>query len=364
MNKKIIFIINSVQNQRCIKRINDFIDHGYFIIAYGYKRNTTIHTKPEKFEIEILDSIPNKKFYFFRLYVYLKNFNKIYKKYKNDNVIFYFFGLDIALIGSIFTHSFIYEESDLSHTYIRNKHLVKILELIDRYIISRSKLTIFTSEGFLNYHFNDKDKFYNDKILVIPNKLNKEIIKLNYNNKKSINIKKLRIAFVGGARFKSVLNFADVVAKNFPNHEIHFYGNPVDLVNSFQNLTQQYNNVFFHGPFRNPIDLPKIYENIDLLISTYDVEYDNIKYAEPNKLYESIYFEVPIIVTNGTFLSKKVNELKIGFSLDPLNDIEIVNLFNNISLELINEKIESCRKIPKNELIDDNTLFFSKLKFV
>ena len=34
--KKIVFIINAVSNQRCIKRVNEFVERGYNVVAYGF----------------------------------------------------------------------------------------------------------------------------------------------------------------------------------------------------------------------------------------------------------------------------------------------------------------------------------------
>lgn len=70
------------------------------------------------------------------------------------------------------------------------------------------------------------------------------------------------------------------------------------------------NNIFFHGAFKNPIDLPKIYSKIDFIVATYDTTTLNPQYAEPNKIYEAIFFRTPIIVSYNSYLANKVNKLK------------------------------------------------------
>ena len=54
MKPKVIFIVNAIQSHHCIKRINEFLANGYNVKVYGFKRDTVFHTKPEKFDIEIL----------------------------------------------------------------------------------------------------------------------------------------------------------------------------------------------------------------------------------------------------------------------------------------------------------------------
>ena len=98
-----------------------------------------------------------------------------------------------------------------------------------------------------------------------------------------------------------------------------------------------------------------------MVLSTYNVIYENVRFAEPNKLYEAIYFEVPIIVSKGTYIAEKVERLKVGFAIDPLNVMEIVSFIKSLTVQILNEKRTACAKIDKNQLIDVNTEFFSKL---
>lgn len=359
---EIVFILNSIQNQRCIKRINEFLANDYRVKAYGFRRDTTFHTKPEKFNIELLGEFFNRKNYFSRLISLFIKIKRLQNQYKEPNVLFYYFGLDIAMVGSFLSKKpYIFEESDLSHTYIKSNVIKYTLERIDRHIIKKSYRTVLTSEGFYRYHFGSSNSLKLKHVYIIPNRLNSSIVNFKFEGSRTPNANSLRFAFVGGARFKSVLNFVNVFAQNFHNHEFHFYGNPMTDADRYYELGRKYPNIFFHGPFKNPDGLPVIYQNIDLVLSTYDVIYENVRFAEPNKLYEAIYFEVPIIVSKGTYIAEKVERLKVGFAIDPLNAMEIVSFIKSLTVQILNEKRAACAKIDKNQLIDVNTEFFSKL---
>jgi glycosyltransferase involved in cell wall biosynthesis len=125
---------------------------------------------------------------------------------------------------------------------------------------------------------------------------------------------------------------------------------------------EMYNNVFYHGRFKNPEDLPVIYKNIDLLLCAYDYRIDNVRYAEPNKLYESIYFRKPIIVSSNTFLAKKVSDLGIGYHLDSLDNNAIISFIQNITLESIETKRDACSDISQEECIINDQLLFSRIR--
>ena len=55
-------------------------------------------------------------------------------------------------------------------------------------------------------------------------------------------------------------------------------------------IVKRYPNIFLHGSFSNPQDLAKVYESFDVCVTCYGTSSGNVKIAEPNKLYESIYF--------------------------------------------------------------------------
>ena len=117
----------------------------------------------------------------------------------------------------------------------------------------------------------------------------------------------------------------------------------------------------FHGKFKTPEDLPAIYSQLDLVLSTYDTDSDNVRYAEPNKLYEAIYFETPIVVSSNTFLSKKVKELGVGFELD-VNRENVESFISSLTIDKISQVKEKIKLYPKDFAIDDVSILFDKIK--
>ena len=102
------------------------------------------------------------------------------------------------------------------------------------------------------------------------------------------------------------------------------------------------------------MDLPDVYGSIDLVLATYDVKYENVKYAEPNKIYESIYFETPIIVSSGTFLAKKVKRLGIGYDVNAMNEEEVVAFVKNLNEEDLSKKRANAKAIEKRKTLNIN----------
>lgn len=359
---KIVFIINSISAQRCIKRVEEFINHGYDVDVYGFNRHMKTHLQPKHFSLEIIGEFCNTLPFQSRVHILLNGINKVLNRYKNNSdVYFYLFQLDVALIFRLLSHGkkYFYEESDLMHTYIKNSFIKKSLEFVDKLIIRKSILSIFTSEGFLIYHYGNK---WPENVSIITNRLNVDIENIEKINKRDFEENKLKVGFVGFPRYKSILKFIDIFCSNFPNYEFHVYGEIIDKNKDYFEHLQKYQNCFFHGTFSNPKDLPRIYSNIDIVLSTYDVEYENVRYAEPNKIYEAIYFETPIIVSSGTFLEKKVQRLGIGYSVDTRNDLDVISLIRNLNSTSIERARNACRKIKKSDCLNINTSFFKKIE--
>lgn len=353
---KYIFIINSLGDSHWRNRVDEFINRGYDVILYAYSRNGAEKNFKYVRDVEILGYFDNTMRYANRLGIYYKSIRKVLRKHKNEDVCYYFFGMDTILCALPFIRQpYLYEEFDLVHTYIGNKYLRKVFEWIDKKIIKKSKVSLFTSEGFIQYHFGDDIP---NNVCVVPNRLNPTIVDVAPVAKQPIDIKHIKFAFVGGPRFKTLVNFAKIIADNFPQHEMHFYGRiGIEDEHLFTELKKR-NNIFFHGFFKNPVDLPQIYSKIDILISTYDTDYENVRWAEPNKIYESIYFDTPIIVSSDTFLARKVSKLGIGWDINCMQDNRVIDFINALTEKDIEDKTRNASVIDKAETLNINDELF------
>lgn len=357
---KIVFILKTIEQQRCIKRIQAFIDHGFEVEVYGFNRKQTVHQQ-YNFQINSLGVIEDGTSYVQRTKEYLKAWTVIKKYRKEKDVLFYLFGLDLALplILCRGTKHYIYEESDLIHTKFKSRTVIHLFESIDKWIIKKSRVSVLTSEGFVKYHYGNTPTPEN--VCILPNKLNqrcKELAPIP----RTLDFNKLAVGFVGFFRYESIYNFLLVTAKRYPNIQVKLFGANSGWTEGQMAELFALPNVTNEGPFKNPVELPDVYSKLDLVVSTYDIEDDNPRYAEPNKIYESIYFETPIIVSSQTFLAEKVDRMGIGFHVNAKKDEEIVGFWENLTEQVLKEKIDACRNVDKGYCIDDEKELFDKLK--
>lgn len=360
---KIVFIVNALHMQRCVKRIDEFAERGYEVEAYGFDRGVEVKKHPQSCSIEVIGKIDSSISYFKRLGVIYNGIKYVLKKTPDDDILYYIFGLDNVMFFRLCSsRKYIYEESDLVHTYMGSRVAVNLFEWIDKRAINKSFLSVFTSEGFVHFHFGANIP---ENIFVIANRLPPSVVNLPMITKKQFDKAHLSFGFVGFIRFNAIFNFAKVFCENFPESSFHFFGtanNEADRV-LFEPL-KKYPNCHFHGAFKHPDELPEVYSQLDVVLSTYDVENENVRYAEPNKIYEAIYFETPIVVSTGTFLAEKVKRFGIGYDIDALNDDAVVEFAKGLTEKSLKDKMNNAQKIDKKETLNRNDAFFEKINMM
>lgn len=354
MKKKIVFITGALSQPRIIKRINSFIDNGYEVEVYGFDRGKySINKETYKCDINIVGKQKDGQNYLSKLIQIFNLHKSLSNKCKSDNSIFYLFGFIEGFFSLFFHYKYIYEISDILYGYNKFKPIEWLIKLIDKKIIKRSMLTIMTSKGFKNYFYPNK---ICHNVIIQPNKLSSFFKSIDRNDIEfSAKNDSIVFSFIGALRYpNTVFRFAHVIGKHFPQHKFYFYGDS-RLTNNVKQIASMYDNVKYLGPFKNPDDLMSLYKSIDVVVACYDTKDLNIRIAEPNKLYEAMFFKKPIIVSSNTFLEKQVNEFGIGYSIEASNDFNIINLINSFSDEKFSDIKNKLEFINQDEMIDDNS---------
>jgi len=350
----IIFLLDSISQPRCIKRIKSFIDNGFEIVVYGYDRekynaNATIGDQ----QIQIIGNRFDGKNYFSKLINTQKDIQKIVKKHNSKDTVFYSFGFLLTLSLRINgCRNYIYEISDILYGYKNFTYVRFFFKKIDQFLIKNSLITVLTSDGFGSYLYKTK---LPSKVLVQPNRLSSYFIDRNRKSSNEIRIEKLVFAFIGAFRSpNTIFRFSEIIGKIYPQHEFHFYGDSF-LTQEVLKICKKYTNVKYFGPFKSPEDLESIYREIDIVVACYDTQELNERILEPNKLYEALYFKKPIIVSQQTSLAEKVKRLGYGFAIDASSDKSITTFLTNLSSKDLEDVVRNIHKVPISEIVDDNS---------
>lgn len=352
--KKIIVISPSITATHIIKRVTALHQAGFIVEVFAFNRGDGVGGNyPPGVNVTDLGLVPNGKGYVGKFFRATSKLKKIFNLYRNENCMYFACSFDLALITLLFSNKkYIYQISDLVYGYFPTTLIRSFFKTIDKLIIKKSITTVVTSEGFIKYLGS---KNIANKFIYQPNNLPKEVLGKNIEISECPTNDHFIFSFIGFVRADSVLLFAKTVGEYFPNYSFHFYGKAMNMT-VIDNLIKEYPNIHYFGPYKYPDDLQNIYEKVDLVVSCYDVKSLNVRLAEPNKLFESIYYGKPIIVSSHTFLAEKVNSMGVGFRVDASDMQTIKEFISGLTSTEIKNRINKIKSIPKATMIDDGAI--------
>ncbi len=353
---KIVFIVGSVSDSHIIKRAVSFKEKGFDVEVHGFHRGVNTVNDFGGLPLHLMGEMKDQN-YLRRIKAEWREVCKVVNSYPKGS-LFYVWGFDLSLICRLKGCRCIYEISDMVHSKFQSP-LRQVFKMIDKWMIKKSLFTLITSEGFIEYLGLEG----NSKLVLMPNKLSDVFLERNRPNLYSLN-DKIKFGFVGYYRYpNTVLRLARVIGEYYPKMEFHFWGTgPEKVLADVKSMASNFVNVYEHGPFKNPDDLEKVYSTFDIVACNYDAKGANERIAEPNKLYEAIFFNKPILVSENTFLGKKVRRMGVGYVAETSSDEMIKVFLDSLTKDdvITKSKIESA--VPASELVEDYTEVWNKLK--
>jgi len=142
------------------------------------------------------------------------------------------------------------------------------------------------------------------------------------------------------------------VLKELPNHVFVIAGGG-EYEEHYQKLAEQMNltdQIFFLGKLTQE-DLPQVTASVDIGVSLIENLSTSYYYALPNKLFEYIMAEVPVIVSNLPQMKAVVEKYDVGFAVDIDNKAELITAIKKLSEDskLYESKKQNCQ-IASQEL--------------
>lgn len=210
----------------------------------------------------------------------------------------------------------IYEALDV-HRLLTRKDLIGLtLRRIEGALLKRTRWLVVSSPGFLRNYFEIRHK-NQYRATVLENRLALgEARDMRPAGPKITKDQVLRIGWVGVLRCKRSLGLLLDVARTFgPQVKIVMHGIPaLPEIPDFHERVAGLPNVEFHGRYRYPDDLSRIYEGLDVVWAGDFMEagYNSV-WLLPNRIYEGGYFAVPPIAPDGTQTAQWIGDHGTGF---------------------------------------------------
>ncbi len=238
----------------------------------------------------------------------------------------------------------IYEVADLHRLLVDHQKSTiaqvaqKCLRHFDRMLEKQYDLLVLTSMKYYDVYFvNFVSK---EKVLYMPNVPDLSAF-VSY-QKKEGDI--FTVGYLGAVRYKrQMMNLIDAVERTGDHLLIAGYE---DQPNVIEPMCQGKPNIEWVGRFDFKKQAAELYGKCDVMYSVYDADMHNVRVALPNKLYEAVYCEMPIIVAKNTYLAQVVEEWGVGVAVDHKSVDELVAVLKELrdNKNLREQIAANCRK--------------------
>lgn len=363
MKTTVVAIVQNLEQPRERRRVRAMVRHGFRVRVYGFYREL-YGSKQIHPDVETVN-LGNPGFYVSarRIFVLFNAARKIRALEKDRHVSFiYCFGFDSLLINYLaFPHKlpFGYEISDLIF-WKGMSNFANILCYVENMFLRHASIITLTSP-FFEEELVSRVPQIDQKFLVLENKIPPEIESSLFRPSLEpypFKQGRVKIGFIGKIKYIDLFKrIIDGVGERADTLELHISGHSLWL-HEITDYISKYDNIFYHGAFKNPEDLPRVFSEMELSLIVYDSSDYNVRVAIPNKLFESIYFRVPILASFNTALGERVRQWQAGFTVDDQSPDAIDKFLGSIT----REEISSVRKTmdkhgAENLMVDMQPLF-------
>ena len=366
--KKILFLLGFLPNPRMNKRISVAKQVGKVsLVCWDRGANMQLPPDDSDIIIYIIKETLGKSI----VSRYISNI-KLQKKAisilkRERPAIIHVQGLDMLGIACRYKHLYdnkvkiIYEVADL-HTLIVDKQHDIIHKLVQWYLKRKDRkccqvidLLIVTSDYYYRVYFNafvDMKKY-----IYLPNLPNLDF----FANYEKSTLSEFTIGYIGIVRYKEqLIHLINICKRDNISLLIAGYEQGENIV---ERECEGASSINWIGRFDYEKEAARLYEKCKVIYAVYDADMSNVRVALPNKLYESIYCELPIIVAKNTYLASLVEEWGVGIAINHKEPSEleaaIQRLRDPIQYSVI---VDNCKKHKEDiNLQKYNDLYKEKL---
>lgn len=352
MRKKSVMLIGFLPNPRIMKRI-DVEKKIYELHLICWDKGINMLTVPEEdgFSVHKIDEpagddplkrlVPYTRFY--------RNAFKLLKEIEPD--LIHVQGIDMLKIAVAYKKTankcvdIIYEVADLHRMLVGKqkslfrKILQKYLQYEDKRLTKEIALLIVTSQKHIDTYFCKL--LPEEKMLCIPNMPDLRVFEKYQKQERR---DPLTIGYIGSVRYKEQMKLLICAAEKC-GVRVMIAGLEVQP-GEIETICKTKQNVEWIGPFDFAKQAAGLYEKCDVIYSVYDADIQNVRVAIPNKLYEAVYCELPIIVAKQTYLAELVTAWNVGVAVDHRNEQELVSVIRKYQKDpqFYREQVQKCKE--------------------
>jgi succinoglycan biosynthesis protein ExoL len=329
--KNILFFLSHQPNPRFIKQINFLAaSHTVSVIYFKRKNLPDLGTNLASGVAYLLaGEVSSNGGYLSRIWVYLQAFWVLWQYRKNiacDVIIVN--NVDVLMLEKLVQWlqlrpaMVVLEVSDLLQYVFDQSIFSRLFRTLDKTLVRLFVHRLIVTSG--KYHEVYYASFFRGPHLVLENKPLSSNVPPRL--ERPLQRGPLVVGVVGLIYQAAPLRALFEAVRGNSQVEVRICGRLYDAQNSreiIERACAEQPNIVYQGGYDFFRDAARIYSGLDLLYVSYDTadNMQNNRVALPNKLYEAMYFRVPIVASKGTYLAERVLANGIGYAID-CGDVE------------------------------------------
>jgi succinoglycan biosynthesis protein ExoL len=354
---RIAFFAHERGDARVAKRIAALGANGWSVLGFTFHRDRGKPDTPPAWENIDLGTTRNRE-YLRRLVVFAGSLLELWKTRDRlgDCRVIYAINTDnalLALAGRFFAGSkapLVLELADIQPAMTGSGLVSRLIRFIERRVLSRSRLLVTTSPGFIEHYFKPFQN-HEGPVFLLENKIypSENLPPPGYSPDPVHGGDPWIIGYFGAFRCRRSLELINFLASKQGNR-IRFilrgYASGT-IAGDFPTLLGNLPNVNFHGPYNYPDDLPTLYGGVDFNWCFDEADPSgNSAWLLPNRIYEGGRFGTPALAAKETATGKWIADHQCGWQFaEPLEE-SLVHFFESITPASWKSTAEQCRALP------------------
>lgn len=363
---KVIFLLSHVPNPRLLKRVKTLEKKFEVQIIYwnrnlAYAESFSAETMHSVHEIKVTAPQGNAIARVRPLAKFAFESVQILKREKPN--IIHAANLDMLLIAVFYKHAYrnnvriVNEIGDLpKYTFVKRVRtpvdlVAKMLQRVESNLTKSVSKIILTSPYFWeSYYSSFMDE---SKYLFIPNAPAKQLFSA-YTKRSN---KDFIVGFIGSVRYVNQLKMLIDVAGLLNDTVRVFIAGVGPGYEEIKNYVSNKPWVEMYGPYNYQKEIVCLYEKVDCVYSVYDTNLHNVRIALPNRLYEAIVCELPIIAAKDTALGDFIEQNEVGTTVGAEDSESLKSVLSKWASDprLMKRYADNCRVIKDDYYYERNS---------
>lgn len=366
--RRLAFFCPDVTEASTLTRARQFIDHGYDVTVFGFRRKRyNMAYQPEWPHVPLGTTADGK--YWQRLRALFGALPAIFanRLTLKRATVFYARNIDqllLALLARLLVFSrapIAYEVLDIPPILIQRGAAAAALRLLERFCLRRIRVLVLSSPGFHRSYYVAIQK-YEGTWFLLENKLHPTVTQLAARAQRTgrpVESGRNRpwvVGYFGLIRGEETFALMTRLADRLKDRVVFRFRGVLTTVDEarFKATLESRGNMVYGGPYRPYRDLEELYRGVDFAWAL-DLEHvdHNSRWLLPCRFYEAGYFGVPCLAVHGFEVGSLVERHRIGWTFDaPLED-KLVRFFENVTPDDYDRILGRLHTMPSSMFVAD-----------